>query len=175
MNQKEIKNNSNVRDIVITAMLAALVYIATALLPIQIGPSQGGLTHLGNVPLFLAAFLFGKKQSAFAGAIGMSLFDVFSPYAAWAPYTFVIRLIMGYIVGKIAYDKYKGVNIKYNVLGVIVGGVWMIVGYYIAEAIMVGNIFAPLASIMGNVIQLAVGAVVAVPLATVLRKYIINQ
>lgn len=168
------ETNSNVKDIVVTALLAALVYIATALLPIQIGPSQGGLTHLGNVPLFLAAFLFGKKHAAFAGAIGMSLFDVFSPYVAWAPYTFVIRLIMGYIVGKIAYDKYKGKSMKYNLLGVASSGLWMIIGYYIAEAIMVGNLLAPMASIMGNVVQLGVGAVVAIPLASILRKYVVN-
>lgn len=174
MSSEKIKSNTHVKDLVITAMLAALVYIATALLPIQIGPSQGGLTHLGNVPLFLAAFLFGKKHSAFAGAIGMSLFDVFSPYAAWAPYTFVIRLVMGYIVGKIAYDQCKGSSIKWNIIGIVASGVWMMVGYYIAEAIMVGNLLAPMASIMGNVVQLGVGAVIAIPLASMLRKYVMQ-
>lgn len=39
---------------------------------------SGGLIHLGNVPLFVAAMLFGRKTGAIAGAFGMGLFDLMS-------------------------------------------------------------------------------------------------
>ncbi len=54
--------------IVIAAIAIALTYVFTAFvnitLPIAI---NGGLIHLGNVPLFLFAILFGKKVGALAG------------------------------------------------------------------------------------------------------------
>lgn len=53
--------------IVIAAIAIALTYVFTAFvnitLPIAI---NGGLIHLGNVPLFLFAILFGKKVGALA-------------------------------------------------------------------------------------------------------------
>lgn len=68
--------------IVIAAIAIALTYVFTAFvnitLPIAI---NGGLIHLGNVPLFLFAILFGKKVGALAGGIGMGLFDLLSPWA----------------------------------------------------------------------------------------------
>ena len=38
--------------------------------------ANGGLIHLGNVPLFIMAILFGKKTGAIASGVGMGLFDV---------------------------------------------------------------------------------------------------
>ena len=92
--------------IVIAAIAIALTYVFTAFvnitLPIAI---NGGLIHLGNVPLFLFAILFGKKVGALAGGIGMGLFDLLSPWAIWAPFTLVIVGLMGFVVGLISEKK----------------------------------------------------------------------
>ncbi|MBM6838847.1 ECF transporter S component, partial [Clostridium saudiense] len=72
----------------------ALVYIATTI-NIQLGPTSGGLFHLGNVMSFTIAMVFGKKAGAISGGIGMALYDILSPYAIWAPFTLIIRVIMG--------------------------------------------------------------------------------
>lgn len=60
---------------------------------------SGGLIHLGNVPLFIAAMMYGRKTGAVAGAFGMGLFDLISGWTAWAPFTFVIVGTMGYVIG----------------------------------------------------------------------------
>ena len=63
---------------------------------------NGGLIHLGNVPLFIAAFVYGKKTGAIAGAFGMGLFDLLSGWALWAPFTFIIVGAMGFLAGLIS-------------------------------------------------------------------------
>ena len=54
------------------------------------------------------AILFGKKTGAIAGGVGMGLFDLLSGWTAWAPFTFIIVGIMGYVVGAITekHDQY---------------------------------------------------------------------
>ena len=161
------------KDLVETALLTALVFVATAFINIRLPIlSSGGLVHLGNVILFAAAILFGKKKGAIAGAVGMAIFDLSSGWALWATFTFIVRGIMGYIVGAIAYSNNKnGDSFLFNVLAVIASGIWMIIGYYITEVILYGNLLTPIASIPGNITQLAVGLVLGLPLAKILKRY----
>lgn len=96
----------NTKDLVETALLVALVYIATRFINIRLPiAASGGLVHLGNTMLFISAIVFGPKKGAAAGAFGMGLFDLLSEWAMWAPFTFVVRGIMGYIIGKIAWSN----------------------------------------------------------------------
>src|SRR5690242_5709507 len=98
--------NNNVKEIAISGLLIAMVFIATMFINIRLPISiNGGLIHLGNVILFTVSIVFGKKKGAIAGAFGMGLFDIVSGWAAWAPFTFVIRGVMGFLVGSIANSK----------------------------------------------------------------------
>ena len=82
--------------LVINALFIALTLVATWLINIRLPfMGSGGLIHLGNVPLFVAAMLFGRKTGAIAGAFGMGLFDLMSGWTAWAPFTFIIVGCMG--------------------------------------------------------------------------------
>lgn len=163
------KNNS-AKEFVTIGLMSAIVFIATMALNIPNG--LGGVVHLGDSMVIVAALMIGKRTAAVSGAIGMMLFDLMSgAYAFWAPYTFVIKLVMGYLIGKIAFDgKRKGDNWSYNIAGILIGGIWMIGGYYIAEAIIYGNIATPMASVPANIIQIAAGAGVAIPLVAALKK-----
>ena len=92
--------------LVINALFIALTLVATWLINIRLPfMGSGGLIHLGNVPLFVAAMLFGRKTGAIAGAFGMGLFDLMSGWTAWAPFTFIIVGCMGYVVGLLAEKK----------------------------------------------------------------------
>ena len=92
--------------LVINALFIALTLVATWLINIRLPfMGSGGLIHLGNVPLFVAAMLFGRKTGAIAGAFGMGLFDLMSGWTAWAPFTFIIVGCMGYVVGLLADDS----------------------------------------------------------------------
>ena len=82
----------------------------------------------------------------------MGLFDLLSEWAMWAPFTFVVRGIMGYIIGKIAWSNGReGNNMLVNIAGILVSGVWMIAGYYATEGILYGNWVSPVMSIPGNI------------------------
>ena len=118
------------KQLTITAMFIALTYIFTSFVNIRLPiAANGGLVHLGNVPLFICAVIYGKKSGAAAGAVGMGLFDLLSGLTAWAPFTFVIRGVMGYIIGKIAWSNGRnGDNMLINIAGILVSGIWTLEG-----------------------------------------------
>lgn len=160
----------NVTDIAITGVCIALTLVATAFINIRLPiAANGGLVHLGNVPLFLAAIIYGKKTGAFAGAFGMGLFDLLSGWTLWAPFTFVIVGLMGYTVGIITENR---VGFRWNVLAIAAACVIKVVGYYIAEGIIYSNWVAPALSIPGNLVQVGVAAVIVLPVVEVVRKAI---
>ena len=56
-------NNNTTKTLVINAMFIALTLVATMFINIRLPiMGNGGLIHLGNVPLFIAAFIFGKRK-----------------------------------------------------------------------------------------------------------------
>lgn len=130
---------------------------------------NGGLIHLGNVPLFIAAFIYGKKTGAIAGAFGMGLFDLISGWTAWAPFTFIIVGAMGFLAGLIS-EKAPGKRALVNTLAVVAALIVKIVGYYFAEVILYGNWIVPLGSIPGNVMQVVIAGIIVVPLVGRLKN-----
>ena len=106
MSSTKTTSTEQVRFLTVTAIGIALVYVFTWLINIRLPfAPQGGLIHLGNVPLFIFAILFGKKTGAIAGGVGMGLFDLLSGWTAWAPFTFAIVGCMGFVMGWITEKK----------------------------------------------------------------------
>ncbi|MBU3131845.1 ECF transporter S component [Clostridium gasigenes] len=163
-------NSNNIKNLVLNSLFIALVYVATRFINIP-GPTPGGLFHLGNVIFFTIAIVFGKKAGAISGGVGMALFDLTSPYAIWAPFTLVIRMAMGYIIGAAAekFQKKKAYNIVSILVGITVATLVMIVGYYISEVILYHNFITPLQSVWGNFMQSVVGTVIGVPFSVTLK------
>ena len=150
----------------ITGLAVALVFTAT-MIHIRLPIGQGGLIHLGNIPLFLVAIIFGRKMGAIAGAFGMGLFDLMGGWTPWAPATFIIVGLMGYAVGVISEKKD---NVAGYAMAILVACAMKIVGYYIAEALIYGNWVQPVLSIPGNLIQIGVAAVIVLPIAGMLKQ-----
>lgn len=173
MEEIKVQGRFTTKTIVQTALLTALVFLSTSFINIRLPfLSNGGLVHLGTAMLYIVAIVFGKKKGAIAGSFGMAIFDLLSGWALWAPFTFVIRGIMGYMIGSIAWSKNKeGNNLITNIVAMILSGVWMIIGYYITEVILYGNWVAPIASIPGDITQVIVGLILALPAAKILKKY----
>lgn len=166
------KQAVSTRDLVQSALLITLVFVATKFINIRLPLSiNGGLIHAGNTMLFLAAIVFGKRKGAIAGAFGMGLFDVLSGWLAWAPFTFIVRGLMGYIIGQISWSNgKKGDSFVLNLLAIVAGGLWMIGGYYLTEVVLYGSWLTPFTSIPGNITQIVIGAVVGLPLVVALKK-----
>lgn len=152
-----MERKMDVRDTVLLGVLIAIIYIATYAVQIP-GITEGGLIHMGNVAHFTIAMIFGKKKGALSGAAAMALFDLTSPYAIWAPFTFIIRFAIGYSIGAIAHMRGKnGESFIQNLVSLIPATIIMIGGYYIAEGLIYGNWVTPVVSIWGNLTQCAVG------------------
>lgn len=156
---------SSIRFLTVTAVFVALTYVFTAFINVRLPiAANGGLIHLGNVPLFIGAIIFGKKTGMIAGGVGMGLFDLLSGWTLWAPFTLVIAGIMGYVVGKITENE-KHQKFGWYVAAIAAACVIKVVGYYIAEVIIYGNFVAPIASIPGNLVQIGVAAVIVLVVA----------
>ena len=151
--------------LVINALFIALTLVATWLINIRLPfMGSGGLIHLGNVPLFVAAMLFGRKTGG--------LFDLMSGWTAWAPFTFIIVGCMGYVVGLLAEKKpFKHMMVT-NVISIILALIIKVAGYYFAEVILYGNWIAPLGSIPGNVVQVGFAGIIVLLFIQQLRKII---
>ena len=161
---------SKTKTIAIYAIFIALTYVCTWLINIRLPfVGSGGLIHLGNVPLFLGAFIYGRKTGAIAGGIGMGLFDLISGWTAWAPFTFIIVGIMGFVAGTIS-EKLRVRPVVANTIAVVAALVIKVVGYYFAEVILFGNWIAPFGSIPGNVVQVVVAGIIVVPFAGKLKE-----
>jgi len=159
-------------DLILTAMLTALVFVSTVFLNIRLPiVANGGLVHLGTAMLFIASILFGPKKGAIAGAVGMGLFDLVGGWTLWAPITIVARGLQGYIVGKIAMSNGRnGKNVTVNVLATVVSVPVMLAVYYVGEAIIFASWIAPAASIVGNLVQNTVGIIIALIVSIPLKK-----
>lgn len=157
--------------LVINALFIALTLVATMFINIRLPiMGNGGLIHLGNVPLFIAAMVYGKKTGALAGAFGMGMFDVISGWTAWAPFTFVIVGTMGFMVGLIT-EKLKLKPIIVNTMAVAIALMIKVVGYYFTEVILYGNWIAPFGSVPGNVMQIVIAAIIVLPIVERLKKF----
>jgi len=159
--------NKKTLNVVLTGLMAALIFIFTYVnIRLPFSFTDGGLIHLGGAMLVIAAFLLMPTEAGLAGAIGMGLFDMLSPYAVWAPFTFIIRLIQGIIVSKLLMGK----GISKIFIAMIVYTLIGMVGYYIAEALIYGNWIAPMASMPGEFISDIVAVVIGVPISKILIK-----
>lgn len=168
---ENVKSNKfGIKDMVITALFIALVFVLTRFVNVQLPfGGKGGLIHLGNIPMFIAAIVFGKRTGCIAGAVGMSLFDVLSGWLTWAPFTFVIVGLMGFMTGLIT-EKKKSHKFAWYTLAIVVALAIKIVGYYFTEVILYQNFIVPFASIPGNVIQVSFAGIVTLIIAYPLCK-----
>lgn len=158
----------SIRDIVIIGMLAAFCTIGTT---IKIPYGNGAMVHLGSAAIYTTALLFGGVYAGFSGAIGSAFFDLlmgFSPYTLWS---FFIKGLAGFIVGSIAHSGgAKGKSFVRNILAVVAGAAWTLIGYLGAWTAVIGKFEAALLNIPSSLITSAVGALVALPLAAALYK-----
>lgn len=68
------------------------------------------------------------------------------------------------------------IKVSYNqLIGMIVSGIWMVLGYYVAAGIMYGSFIAPIFSIPWNIVQFGIGGILAYMVVAALDKANINS
>lgn len=173
--QVGLKKNTAIKEMTIGAMFISLTLVFTAFLNIQLPATMGGLIHLGNIPMFIAAMLFGKKQGAIAGGVGMALFDLLSGWTLYAPCTLVVVGVMGYVVGLIctkANNQKTSKRMAIRMIAMLVACVIKVAGYYVYEVFLYKSFVVPVASIPGNIMQILIAAVIVMLIIEPLNKQI---
>ncbi len=162
--------------LVMTAMMTCLVLLTTYTFKIPT-PFQG-YVHLGDAMIFLSVLVVGRKNGAVAAAFGSALADLLGGYVAFAPWTFVIKGLMAFVMG-ICIDyiaKKKGKTLKLfgvpvvEIVGMAIAGLVMVAGYGVADAVLAGNIMSGILSMPANCGQFIAGMVIASALASALYK-----
>lgn len=159
--------NSDVKSITLTALFAAMIFVATMYIHIPI-PSPTGPTMIktGNILCLLAGLLLGKTRGGFAAGIGSALFDLSNPlYISSTPYTFCFFFIMAYVCGLI-FEK-RGL-----IISVICGAFSYVILYIsktIITSVLVGNLLQT--AITSNLIKMytsCFNAIVAITFSIIL-------
>ena len=172
------EKSDNTLIFVTTAMMTAMVMIATTFFKV---PNAMGYIHLGDGFVLLAAIILPKKYACFAGGVGAGLADIYGGYAVWAPWTLVIKIVMVLIV-QLFFDfltkrasngkhiaKIAGIPFA-ELFAYVLAVLWTVSGYYVAQGFISGNWAAPIADVPGNVLQAAVGSVIAILVSVTLEK-----
>ena len=164
------------RAMVMTALFAALGYVATRIL--QIPTPSGGYVNLGDTVVILGAYLLGPVYGAVAGGIGPALADLLSGYAIYVPATLVIKAVMALLAALL----YRALGKKTwsMVVCAVAAEAVMIVGYWLFETVLAaaaaeGSFMVCLAAcgaagIPGNLVQAAFGIAASTLLALALRQ-----
>ena len=103
--------NQKVRKLVLSALMAALVYVATSI--IQIPSPVNGYVNLGDCFVLLSGWLLGPWYGAAAAGIGSMLVDLLSGYGHYVPGTLIIK-------GLAAAASIPG-NIVQGIAGIAIG------------------------------------------------------
>lgn len=155
------------REIVLTALFAALTCVATMVIRIPT-PATSGYIHPGDALVILCGLILGPRYGFLAAGLGSCAADLFGGYFLYVPATFVIKGLIAYFTAKVANrlpDTTKG-----HLSGVIAGGIIDIIfvcgGYFVFEYFIYG--LAAAASIPSNAIQGVSGLIIAFVLSPVL-------
>lgn len=92
---------NNIRLLIYTALMTALVFITTSIIKIPI-PFSGGYIHAGDMCIFIAGILLGPVNGAIAAGVGSAMADFLGGYAQWVIPTLIVKSIMGLLIGYFA-------------------------------------------------------------------------
>jgi len=161
------------RDVAAAAIFIALTFVVTRYTVIPI-PATKGYFNLGEVVIYIAAIVFGPLVGALSGGLGAGLADLVAA-PQFAPFTVVIKGVEGLLVGWLA-----GRTPATRVAATLVGGAWMIAGYFASEVLFAQRlgiaptpgaaVGAALTEVPFNVVQALSGLIVSVLVASRLRN-----
>lgn len=150
-----MKDNKT-KSITKIGILIAITVLMTMVISIPI-VGGNGYVNLGDMVIFITALLLNRRYAFIVGGIGSFLADVFLGYSLYAPASFIVKGLEGFIAGSLLNTK---LGKKYPFISTVTAGIWMAFGYYIFETFLYGAKGA-IVSVPANLVQGIVGAVLA--------------
>ncbi|MCB0078923.1 MAG: ECF transporter S component [Anaerolineales bacterium] len=159
--------DKNVRHYVLTALMIALVTVITLSLRIPVG---SGYFNVSEAAIYLIAFLFGPLTGFLAAGVGTALADLSGSWANFAPLTFAAHGLQGLLAGYFALPGTTAARLR----GVVAGTIAMVgiyfLGEYFGAGLGWGGPAQAVVEWVPNLLQNVGGAIVAIPLAEILRR-----
>ncbi|RLE82950.1 MAG: hypothetical protein DRJ52_01180 [Thermoprotei archaeon] len=125
--------NSKARRVVFTAIGMALVFLGTVAISVYI-PETRGYFNIGESMVYTIALLFGPSIGGIAGGLGSALADIALGYYHYAPATFAIKFIEGFLAGYIYRKLKKYSERKLTIIGFVVPAGLLTLGTYYYSA-----------------------------------------
>jgi uncharacterized membrane protein len=155
-------NEKTAIQIALIVVMSALVAVGTLI--VRIPNPMGGYFNVGDVMIFVAALTFGPLVGGAAGGLGSAVADIIG-FPLFAVPTLVIKGLEGLIAGLVANKK----SVYRDIFAVVAAGAEMVIGYFLVEVYLWG-VGGALAEVPANVAQIAVGGLIGIPIALVLRR-----
>lgn len=178
---KRSKQKKALYTIILASVFTAIITVLTFFVKI---PSHNGYIHIGDSAIFIAACLLPAPLAVFCAAIGGALADTIGGYIIYIIPTFIIKALIS-----LCFDhKDRKIISKRNLIALIPASAITILGYYVAEVVLVtisfSNGFSQVISnlltsvpwisalycIPGNITQAVSSAIVFVLLGVALDK-----
>lgn len=179
--EKYLPRYQRTMNLALVSIMTALVFISTYLFQIPI-PLTGGYFNLGDAIIYISAILFGPIIGGITGGVGAALADIVGGYVIYAPGTLIIKFCEGFIVGLIVFAIRMKKWVRWKeyitiIIAVIIGGLEMVVGYWVYESyilpfLVIGFTIVALAEVPVNLIQVLIGAIIAIPASLTIRTYL---
>ena len=154
--------HSKTRNIVLSALMASMVCVATMLIKIP-SPMKGYL-NLGDCIVLICGWILGPAYGFIAAGLGSALADLFSGYATYAPATFLIKgamALVAFVCFKLLHKRVG--KLASQIVGGVLAEIVMVFGYFIFEGFLYG--FAPsVVNIPANAAQGVAGLVIGIAL-----------
>jgi uncharacterized membrane protein len=161
---------TSIKKLAAAAMLAALTCAATMV--VQIPTPMNGYVHPGDSIVMLCGFVLGPIWGAAAAGIGSALADILAGYFHYAVATLIIKALSAFCAGIVWHmlTKNKTDRIIPALAAGFCGAVPMVLGYFLYEALLLGNGWGAAAAIPGNILQGVFGMAVGALLIELLER-----
>ena len=158
-------------NIALLAIMTALATMVTLVLHVPY-PVTSGYFNLGDTIVMLGGLVLGPIGGFIVGGVGSALADmIVAPI--YAPITLVVKGFEGMAVGYFCSKTLKTIRLsKWDIIGVLVGSVIMLVGYLIGEVLLFGFEAAFAELIVVNLAQVTAGAIVALLVGPTIRTFL---
>lgn len=177
------KGYSSTKNLVMNALMVALVFLATYFTKIA---TPVGPFNLGDTVIFITAIYLGRRSGFIAGAVGSALADIAMSYMVFAPVTFFVKGFEGYLAGLIVYKFYRAGERRISkeiikLIAIVSGSIVMIGGYFVSELYVLSifdksmGLAKALMDLPFNVVQGVACSTIAFVLAAILDRYKIER
>lgn len=154
------------KTLALSGAVAAVVLAAT-MVGIHV-PTFRLSFNLGEAAIYTAALLWGPRIAGPAAGVGAAIADLLSGSAIWAPITFGVKSLEGYLVGRLA-EQSHSLQRRPDWRTLAPAAAVMVVAYSVAAWLLYGKA-AVLVELPGDVLQVSVGGTVALTVARLARS-----